>query len=97
MKENNATIESLIEGGLIGAFLGAFLSKDKEEGTIVGALLGAAISATLKANKAARKTKIPVYVEENGKLYAISANGKKKFIKDISKPVETFPSEFTLR
>ncbi len=97
MKENNATIDALIEGGVIGAVLGAFLSKDKEEGTMIGALLGAAISATLRANSAAHQTKIPVYVEEEGKLYAISANGKKKFIKNISKPTEIYPTEFTLK
>jgi hypothetical protein len=50
MKNENITLDSLINGGLIGAVLGSFLLKDKEEGAIIGGLLGAAISATFKAS-----------------------------------------------
>lgn len=97
MKEENTTIDSLIKGGLIGAALGALLSKDKEEGAVMGALLGAAISATLKASEEARKTNVPVYVEEDGMLYEISPDGKKRFIKKIIKPADELPEQFKLK
>lgn len=97
MGNHDQTLETLITGGFIGAALGALLSKDTEDGVVIGGLLGAAISATLKANEAARKTNIPVYVEENGKLYAIDFNGNKKFIKHIAKPSEKFPEQFKLK
>jgi gas vesicle protein len=97
MINEKATIESLIKGGLIGAVFGAFLSKDKEEGAVIGALLGAAISATIKANEAAKKTNVPIYVEENGKLYEISSFGEKRFVKNIKKPSQGLPDSFKLQ
>ena len=97
MKGENVTIETLIKGGMIGAALGAFLSKDKEEGAIIGALLGAAMSATLKANEEAQRTNVPVYVEENGKLYEISPSREKRFIKNIKKPSRGLPDQFKLK
>lgn len=97
MSGKDNTIESLVVGGLIGAAIGALLSKDKEEGDVVGAILGAAFSATLAANEEAKKTNVPVYVEENGKLYAINPGGKKQFIRNIKKPTHKLPERFTLK
>lgn len=97
MKDESATIESLIKGGLIGAVLGGFLSKDREEGAVIGALLGAAISATLKANQEAQKRNVPVYVEENGELYEIGPSSEKRFIKKLKKPSRSLPERFKLK
>jgi hypothetical protein len=94
---NEDSIKSLVAGGLIGAALGALLSKDKEDGSIIGALLGAAFSATLAANQEAKKTNVPVYIEENGKLYAVEPGGKKVFLKDIKKPATKLPNKFKLK
>ena len=96
MKEESSVIESLIKGGLIGAAMGALLSKDKEDGAVLGAILGAAVSATLKANEEAKKTNLPVYVEEDGKLYEIDALGDKHFIRTIKKPTKQWPEQFKL-
>lgn len=96
MSKEITTIESLIKGGLIGAFIGSFLLKDKEEGAWIGGVIGAIIASTTKANQEAQNTNIPVYVEENGKLYAVSASGQKKFIKQIAKPTAQFPDKFEL-
>jgi pyruvoyl-dependent arginine decarboxylase (PvlArgDC) len=97
MKEENTTIESLIKGGLIGAALGALLSKDKEEGAIIGTLLGAAFSATSKASEEAKKTAVPVYVEEDGKLFEIISIDQKRFVKNIEKNVSVLPEQFKLK
>lgn len=98
MKDENTTIEAMIKGGLIGATLGAFLAKDKEDGAILGAILGSAILSTLEANKEARKTNVPLYVEEDGKLYLVnSANGQKRFIRNIKRNPAQFPYEFKLK
>lgn len=91
------TLDSLVTGGLIGAALGALLSKDKEEGIMIGGLLGAAISATMQANQEARKTNIPVYVKENGQIFAVDSSGNKVFIKNLEKPSEKFPERFKLK
>ena len=97
MKEENTTIESLIKGGLIGAALGALLSKDKEEGAIIGTLLGAAITATLKASEEAKKTDIPMFVEEDGKLYEVKSKDQKRFIKNIEKNPTNLSARFKLK
>jgi hypothetical protein len=96
-KQEDNTLESLIAGGFIGAALGAFLSKDKEEGAVIGALLGAAFSATLKASKEARNSNVPVFVEEDGKLYEINPSGEKRFIREIKKPSLNLPNQFKLK
>ena len=96
MKEENTIIESLVKGGLIGAAMGALLSKDKEDGAVLGAILGAAVSATLKANEEAKKTNLPVYVEEEGNLYEIDAMGNKRFIRTIKKSNKQWPDQFKL-
>lgn len=97
MLNQDKTIDSLVSGGLIGAALGMLLSKDKEEGMIIGGLLGAAITATMKANQEARKTNIPVYIKENGKIFAVDASGNKRFIKNIEKPIGIFSGQFKLK
>jgi hypothetical protein len=97
MKNENITLDSLIKGGLIGAVLGSFLLKDKEEGAIIGGLLGAAISATIKASEEAQKTDVPIYVEEEGKLYKISPPRKKRFIRNLKKPTQNLPDQFKLK
>ena len=97
MKENNKAFESLIAGGLIGAALGAILSKDKEEGSILGALIGAAISATLKANENAQQTNQPVLIVENGKLYQVYSDRKKKFLKNLPTSSTKWPEHLKLK
>ena len=97
MSRKDDTMESLIAGGLIGAALGALLSKDKEEGAVIGAILGAAFSATLKANEEAQKTNVPVYVVEEGKLYAIEPGGAKRLIRSLKKSNTKYPNRFKLK
>ena len=98
MNNNDENIfQSLITGGLIGAALGALVSKNKEDGATIGALAGAVILATYKANEQAQKTNLPVYVEEDGKLYAIQPGGKKTFLKIIPKPNITISEHFKLK
>ncbi len=96
MENINKTLESLISDGFIGVTLGNVLSMDQEEGSAFGLMLGAAISATISANNEAKKTNIPVYTEENGKLFAIDSSGTKKFIKNINKSDCKFPEKFKL-
>ncbi len=97
MLNQDKTLDSLVSGGLIGAALGLLLSKDKEEGMAIGGILGAAISATMKANQEAKKTKIPVYIKENSKIFAVDASGNKRFIKRIEKPTQNFSGQFKLK
>ncbi len=96
MENENVTLESLVKGGLIGVLLGTFLSKDKEEGAVIGGLLGAAIFATLRANEEAQKTNVPVYVEEEGKLYEITSSREKRFVRELKKPSRNLPERFKL-
>lgn len=97
MKDEDSTLQSLIAGGLIGAALGAFLSKDKEEGAVIGALLGAAFSATLKASEEAQKTNVPVFVEEDGKLYEVVSSRERRFIRNLKKPSRHLPEQLKLK
>lgn len=97
MNNDEEIVESLIAGGVIGAALGALLSKNKEGGTILGAIAGAAILATFKANEAAKKTKIPMFIEEDDALYEIKADGSKRFVKNIEKSGRQLPKTFKLR
>lgn len=98
MNTNDTNIfKSLIKGGLIGATLGALLYKNREEGVTIGALAGAVILATYKANIQAQKTNIPVYVEEEGKLYEIQPGGSKHFIKDLPKSKVLYNKHFKLK
>lgn len=97
MKSDEQLLESLIAGGVIGAALGALLSKDKEQGATVGALAGAAIVATFRANEEAKKTNVPVMIEENGKLFVWHPDGRKEFIKDIPRKPFLKGDKFKLR
>lgn len=90
-------IQSLIAGGIIGSALGALLSKDKGDGSIIGAIAGAAILATYKANEQARMANLPIYIEEDRKLYEIQSGGSKKYIKDIPKPDFQLKEHFKLK
>jgi hypothetical protein len=92
-KDDKNVFQSLIAGGLIGAALATLLSKDKT----LGALAGAVILATYKANQEAKKTHLPICVEENGKLYEMQPDGEKKFIKDIPKPTPPLHRYFRLK
>lgn len=77
--------ESLLAGGLIGAALGALIAKSKKGGATIGAIAGAALLATFQANERAKKNKLSVFVEEDGKLFEVYPDGEKKLIKYISK------------
>lgn len=96
--KDKEVLGSLIAGGFIGAALGALISEDKSKGTGagLGALAGAALFATLQANENAKKTHIPMVVEENNALYEISTDGSKRKIKDLPKSTQEIPSKFTI-
>ncbi len=97
MKNDDEIIDSIIIGGLIGATLGTLISQNKATGSIVGALAGAALLATFKANEVAMHTNLPFYIEENGFLYEVNANGEKKIIKKIEKSTKHLPLKFKLK
>jgi len=97
MNEENNSLQSLIQGGLIGAALGAVLAKDKEDGMVVGALIGAAIMATWNAGQTAINSNLPVYVEEDGKLFSITSDGNRQLIKQIRKSRRKMPDRFKLK
>jgi hypothetical protein len=82
---------------LIGAELGAILAKDEEDGAVIGALLDAAFSATLQAAEDAKKTNVPVCVEENWVLYEELPSGVKIFLRKLPKPENRFPVQFSLK
>jgi hypothetical protein len=96
MKSDDEIIDSLISGGIIGAALGALISKSKD-GAILGALAGAVILATHKANEKAKKTNLPLILEEAGNLYEIKPDGSKLFVKKIPKPAKKLQQNFKLR
>lgn len=96
-KDDENILQSLIAGGLIGATLGALLSNNKEDRVALGALAGAVMLATYKANERAQKSNLPVWVEENGKLYEILPGGGKRFIKNIPKPSMIYPEYLKLK
>lgn len=97
MSNDDYIIKSLIAAGLIGGALGALLSKNKEEETTLGAIAGAVILATYKANKEAQKTNLPMYIEEEGKLFEIQPGGDKRFVKNINKPDVQLSEYFQLK
>ncbi|MFP9117239.1 glycine zipper 2TM domain-containing protein [Flavobacterium sp. RNTU_13] len=97
MEQDDKILENLITGGVVGAALGALLSKDKREGATLGALAGAAILATFRANEEAKKSNVPLILEEEGNLYEISPDGQRRFLRKIEKPKITMPSQFKLR
>lgn len=94
-KKKDERIENAIAGGLVGAALGALLT-NKSEDTIVASLVGAAIGASLSAIDEAKDISTPVMYEENGKLYKQYSNGKKEFVKNISKHNQKIPPTFSI-
>lgn len=97
MENKDEVFESLIAGGLIGAALGALLSKNKGNGATLGGLAGAVLLATLKANENAKKTNIPLYIEEDGSIYEVNSKGVKRFIKKIHESDLSVPRKFKLK
>jgi hypothetical protein len=67
--------------------------------TLGAAALAVAVIAVLfKAFESAKKTGIPVMIEENGVLYEIAPDGQKHFIRRLpSRPNVNIPQKFTLR
>ena len=88
-------IENAIAGGVIGAALGALFLGGKKS-TVGAALLGAAIGAAATALDEARENEMSVLVEEDGVLYELLPNGKRKRIRSMNKKPLMVPSEFTL-
>lgn len=97
MRNDEEIIKSLISGGLIGATLGALLSERKGDGAALSALAGAVLLATYKANERAREMQVPFYVEENGFLYQIQADGSKEFVRQLEQPTVELPNKFRLK
>lgn len=95
MKNDSEILESFIISGLIGAALGALISKNKTI-TGLGAIAGAVLLASYRANEIAKKTNIPLLIEENNALYEVSPDGTKKFIKELPKNTKEISSKFIL-
>ena len=95
-KKESDIVQSLLVGGVIGAALSALLSKNKG-GVALGALASAALFASTKAYKNAQETEIPLVIEEDGSLYRVYADGKKKLIKHLPKSPQTIPQKFILK
>jgi outer membrane lipoprotein SlyB len=98
MEKDKQIINDLIAGGLVGAALGALLSNENETGNnaVLGAIAGAAMVATFRANEEAKKTNIPLILEENGNLYEVYRNGEKRFLKKLEKSQTKVPTNFKL-
>ncbi|MEO8146861.1 MAG: hypothetical protein ABI723_04440 [Bacteroidia bacterium] len=96
MKNDREILEAVIVGGLIGATLGTLIFNDKN-GSGLGALAGAAILSSYRANENARRTKIPLIIEEENALYEIKPDGSRRFIKSIPKNTKPIPQKFTLK
>jgi hypothetical protein len=96
MKNDAELLESLIAGGVIGAALAALIKNNKESATL-GAIAGAAILASYHAVERAKKTNIPLVIEEKGALYEIRKDGSKTFIKQIPPNRTLIKKEFSLR
>lgn len=96
-RHNQENIESLVLAGIIGATFGALISKNKTNGSGLGAIAGIAFWASLSANEKARKTQIPLLLEENDALYEVYPNGKKKLITHFEKQDSILPKKFILR
>lgn len=96
-EKENAIFKSLLKGGVIGTTLSALLYKEKGQGAALGAIAGAAILASVEANENAKKTGIPLILEEDNVLYEVHSDGRKKRIKDLPKSNKTLPKNFTLK
>jgi hypothetical protein len=95
MKNDTEILESLLVGGLVGAALAALISNNKS-GIGLGAIAGAVLLASFKANENAKKTNIPLLIEENNALYEQSPDGSKRFIKAIPKYQVEIPANFII-
>jgi hypothetical protein len=58
--------------------------------------VGAAILASYKANEIAKRSSLPVIIEEDNSLYKIFPGGEKKFIRTIPRNKKTLPKNFRL-
>lgn len=96
MNDDREILESLIAGGLIGAALAAILTNNKDAAGI-GALAGAAILSSYKANEIARRSSVPLIVEEGDALVEIMPGGAKRIIRKLPRSARTLPQKFTLR
>lgn len=97
-RKDKDIFESLIVGGILGASLGALISKsNRGESTVLGALAGAAILASVKANEDAKRTNIPLILEEDNVLYEVFPDGSKKIIKHLPVSRKRLPAKFTLK
>ncbi len=97
MNNNKEIFKSLIAGGHVGTDLGAILTTESEDNSHIAAIAGEAILATLEANEEARRSIVPVYVEEDGILYEYFSGGEKKFIKILTKPTRKIPANFKMK
>jgi hypothetical protein len=96
MDKDAEILESLIAGGVIGASLAAILTRNKDAAGL-GAIAGAVILASYRANQIARRSSVPLIMEEGDSLYEILPGGAKRFIKKIPRSSRTLPKNFTLR
>ena len=97
-KKEEAILRSLLLGGVLGASLGALILKNNRgESTVLGAIAATALLASVKANERAKKTEIPLVIEEDHALYRIYADGSRKFLKNLPKPEGSLPKKFTLK
>ncbi len=96
MNNENEILKDLLVGGIIGATLGALIADDKQEGVAIGTIAGAVLLATLNASQEAKKTQVPIYVQENSNLYEITSDGKKRFVKKIEKSLTQVDKHFIL-
>ncbi len=96
MNNDREILESLIAGGLIVGALAAILSQNKDASGI-GVIAGAAILASYKANEIARRSSVPVVVEEGNELVEIMPGGYRRVIREITRSTRKLPKNFTLR
>jgi hypothetical protein len=94
-KNKDEIIEGALSSGLIGASLGALLT-GKSKDSLVAALLGAAIGASVSALDEAKENNLHVLIEENGFLYELSPDGKKKQIKKLKRSNKSIPLRFQI-
>ena len=93
MKNDTEILESVIEDGLIGAALRALISNNKTAAGL-GAIAAAVLLASFRANENAKKTNIPLLIEENNALFEENPNGTRRFIRAIPKNTKEIPAKF---
>jgi hypothetical protein len=65
--------------------------------TLTAKLAAIAYEASRKAYNRAKKTNIPLVIEEDNKLYKVYPSSRKLLIKNIPKINRNLPSNFTLK